>query len=109
TTSKDLFQRRAARTRFRLRGRANGRPRLSVFRSSKHMYAQIIDDVRGVTLVSASSLDKALRGAIAKGCDRAAAAAVGKALAERAKAAGVEKVIFDRGGYAFHGRVKALA
>ena len=109
TTSKDLFDRRAKRTRFRLRQRAGGKLRLSVFRSSKHMYAQIIDDARGVTLASASSLDKALRGDVAKGTDKAAAAAVGKALAERAKAAGVEQVVFDRGGYAFHGRVKALA
>jgi large subunit ribosomal protein L18 len=109
TTSKDLFQRRAKRSRFRLRQRANGKPRLSVFRSSKHIYAQIIDDVRGTTLVSASTLDKGLREDVPKGTDKAAAAAVGKAIAERAKSAGVEHVVFDRGGYAFHGRVKALA
>ena len=109
TTSKDLFDRRAKRTRFRLRRRAHGKPRLSVFRSSKHIYAQIIDDVHGTTVASASTIDKGLRGDIAKGADKAAAAAVGKAIAERAKAAGVEQVVFDRGGYAFHGRVKALA
>ncbi|MEZ5666995.1 MAG: 50S ribosomal protein L18 [Alphaproteobacteria bacterium] len=109
STTKELFDRRKRRTRFRLRAQANGRPRLSVFRSSKHIHAQIIDDARGVTLVSASSLDKALRGGMAKGSDKAAAAAVGKALAERAKEAGIGTVVFDRGGYAFHGRVKALA
>ena len=109
TTTRSLFEKRRSRTRFRLRSRAGGKPRLSVFRSNKHIHAQVIDDVRGVTLASASSIDKELRGAIGKGSDKAAAAAVGKALAERALAAGIGPVVFDRGGYAFHGRVKALA
>jgi large subunit ribosomal protein L18 len=109
TTTRSLFEKRRSRTRFRLRSRAGGKPRLSVFRSNKHIHAQVIDDVRGVTLASASSIDKELRAAISKGSDKAAAAAVGKAIAERALAAGVGPVVFDRGGYAFHGRVKALA
>ncbi len=82
---------------------------MSVFRSGKHIYAQVIDDRSGVTLVSASSLDKALRGELKTGADKSAAGRVGNELAQRAKAAGVTKVVFDRGGYAYHGRVKALA
>jgi large subunit ribosomal protein L18 len=97
------------RVRRALRKRASGRPRLSVFRSSKHIYAQVIDDVRGHTLIAASSLDPSLRAEHEKGGTVEAAAAVGKLLAERAKKAGVEDVFFDRGGYLFHGRVKALA
>ncbi len=81
-------------------------PRLNVFRSEANIYAQIIDDVKGVTLVSASSLDKAVEG---YGGNIAAATAVGKLVAERAKAKGIETVVFDRGGYLYHGRVKALA
>lgn len=104
-----LFERRKRRTRFQLRQRAGGRPRLSVFRSSQHIYAQVIDDARGVTLAAASTLDKDLRDALKTGADKAAAEAVGKRIAERAKAAGVTQVVFDRGGYLFHGRVKALA
>lgn len=100
---------RSRRTRSKLRTVANGRPRLSVFRSSKNISAQIIDDAAGKTIASASSLDKALKGDIAKGADKDAAAKVGKALAERAIKAGVKDVIFDRGGYIFHGRIKALA
>jgi large subunit ribosomal protein L18 len=96
--------RRAQRTRTRLKSLSNGRPRLSVFRSSKNIYAQIIDDERGVTLASASTLE-----AEGKGADRDAAAAVGKLVAERAIEKGVKDVVFDRGGYIFHGRVKALA
>jgi large subunit ribosomal protein L18 len=80
-----------------------------VFRSSKHIYAQVIDDAHGRTLASASSLDKGLREGLKTGADKNAAAAVGKLIAERAKAAGVTTVVFDRGGYLFHGRVKALA
>ena len=80
-----------------------------MFRSSKHIYAQVIDDARGVTVAAASSLDKALKGQLAKGTDKAAAAVVGKLVAERAVQAGVSKVVFDRGGYRYHGRVKALA
>ncbi|MDZ7627616.1 MAG: 50S ribosomal protein L18 [Parvularculaceae bacterium] len=100
---------RSKRTRSKLRTVANGRPRLSVFRSSKNISAQIIDDAAGTTIASASSLDKTLKGDIAKGADKDAAAKVGKALAERAIKAGVKDVIFDRGGYIFHGRIKALA
>jgi len=100
---------RAARTRRKLSRVANGRPRLSVFRSAKNISAQIIDDRAGKTIASASSLDEALRKETPKGSDKGAAAIVGKALAERAKAAGIENVVFDRGGYMFHGRLKALA
>jgi large subunit ribosomal protein L18 len=82
---------------------------LSVFRSSQHIYAQVIDDTAGTTLVSASSREKDLRGSLKTGADIAAAKEVGRLVAERAKAKGVKKVVFDRGGYLFHGRVKALA
>ena len=85
------------------------RPRLAVFRSLKHIYAQVIDDAAGRTVAAASSIDKGLRESLKKSTDKAAAAAVGKLIAERAKAAGVTVVVFDRGGYLFHGRVKALA
>ncbi len=108
-TIRKLFERRRQRVRLQIRRRANGRPRLSVFRSNKHIYAQVIDDSRGVTLAAASSLDKDLRAQLKTGGDRAAAAAVGRLLAERAKAAGLSKVVFDRGGYLYHGRVQALA
>jgi large subunit ribosomal protein L18 len=104
-----LFRRRRQRVRFRLRQAAKGRTRLSVFRSSRHIYAQIIDDLAGRTLAAASSLDAGLKGELKTGGDKAAAAAVGKLIAERAKAAGVERVVFDRGAYLYHGRVKALA
>lgn len=109
TSVKKLFDRRRRRVRFALRLKAKGRPRLSVFRSSKHIYAQVIDDTAGRTLVAASSLDKDLRGSLKTGADTAAAEAVGKLLAERATAAGITQVVFDRGGYLFHGRVKAVA
>ncbi len=108
-TSKELFDRRKARVRRGITKVSGTRPRLSVFRSNKHVYAQVIDDGRGVTLAAASSLDKALKGEIKNGGDKAAAARVGALIAERAKAAGVTEVVFDRGGYMFHGRVKALA
>ncbi len=107
--SKDLFSRRQRRVRARIARYSGGKPRLSVFRSSKHIYAQVIDDAAGRTLAAASSLDKGLRESLKKSTDKAAAAAVGKLLAERAKAAGIAAVVFDRGGYLFHGRVKALA
>ncbi len=97
---------RAQRVRRRLKKNANGQPRLSVFRSSKNISAQVIDDAKGVTLASASTLEKSHKG---KGSDAAAATAIGKIVAERAKKAGVENVIFDRGAYLYHGRVKALA
>ena len=108
-TTKQLRDRRKQRTRSRIARKSRGRIRLSVFRSSKHIYAQVIDDTRGVTLASASSVDKELRQTLGKGADKAAAESVGKLIAERAKASGVEKVVFDRGGYIYHGRVKALA
>jgi large subunit ribosomal protein L18 len=101
--------RRGSRVRKALTKVAAGRPRLSVFRSSQHIYAQVIDDVRGHTLAAASTLDEALRKKVKTGADKAAAAEVGKLVAERAKAAGVDKVVFDRGSYLYHGRVKALA
>jgi large subunit ribosomal protein L18 len=107
--AKALFLRRRQRVRSRLRRAANNRPRLSVFRSSKHIYAQIIDDTSGRTLAAASTLDGGLKTSLKTGADRAAASAVGKLVAERAKAAGVGQVVFDRGAYLFHGRVKALA
>lgn len=101
--------RRKARVRRALRAASNGRPRLSIHRSSKQIYAQIIDDAKGVTLAAASSLDKNLRASAKTGADIAAASAVGKLVAERASAVGVTDVVFDRGGYIYHGRVKALA
>jgi large subunit ribosomal protein L18 len=107
--SKDLFGRRQRRVRSRIAKHAAGRPRLCVFRSSQHIYAQVIDDAQGKTLAAASSIDKSLRESLKGGTNKAAAAAVGKLIAERAKAAGVGAVVFDRGGYLFHGRVKALA
>jgi large subunit ribosomal protein L18 len=105
----DSFSRRTRRVRHSLKRAANGRARLSVFRSSKHIYAQVIDDSSGKTVAAASSLDKDLKGALPKGSDTAAAEAVGKLLAERATKAGVKDVVFDRGGYIYHGRIKALA
>ena len=104
-----LFQRRRQRARFKLRQAGKGRARLSVFRSSRHIYAQIIDDAAGRTLAAASTLDAGLKPDLKTGADAAAATAVGKLIAERAKAAGVERVVFDRGAYMYHGRVKALA
>ena len=108
-TAKQQHERRQRRVRLRLGKKSRGRPRLSVFRSSKHIYAQVIDDDKGVTLAAASSIDKALKGKLAKGSDRSAAGEVGKLVAQRAVEAGVKEVVFDRGGYLFHGRVKALA
>ena len=101
------FQKRRQRVRTALRARASGKPRLSVHRSGKHIYAQVIDDAAGKTVASASTLDKDLKGKSA--ATRDGATAVGKAIAERAKKAGVSSVVFDRGGFLFHGRVKALA
>ena len=102
-----LFDRRRRRVRTALKSRASGKPRLSVHRSGKHIYAQVIDDAAGVTLASASTLDKEFKGKT--GATRDGAAEVGKAIAERAKKAGVSRVVFDRGAFLFHGRVKALA
>jgi large subunit ribosomal protein L18 len=107
--SETPFTKRRTRVRARLARTSTGRPRLSIFRSSKHIYAQVIDDVLGRTLAAASSLDETLRAGLKTGANKDAAGAVGKLLAERAKAAGVSVVVFDRGGYLFHGRVKALA
>ncbi len=104
-----LYERRRARVRRSIKKVANGRPRLSVFRSSKQIYAQIIDDTKGLTLVAASTIEKDMKSALKTGADKSAAEAVGKLLAERAIAAGVKQVVFDRGGYMYHGRVKALA
>ena len=101
---RDTAARRAQRTRTRLKALSNGRPRLSVFRSNKNIYAQVIDDGQGVTLAAASSLE-----GDEKGADKDAAAQVGKLVAERAIEKGVKDVVFDRGGYIYHGRVKALA
>jgi large subunit ribosomal protein L18 len=105
TTS--LFKRRQSRTRFKLTTHAYGRPRLSIFRSGKHIYAQVIDDRGHATLAAASTNEK--EGKLPKTYDVAAATSVGKKIAERALAAGVKQVVFDRGGYIYHGRIKALA
>lgn len=102
-----LFERRRRRVRTALKARAGGRPRLSIHRSGKHIYAQVIDDAAGHTVAAASTLDKDVRGT--SGATSAAAADVGKRLAAAATKAGVTKVVFDRGGFLFHGRVKALA
>ena len=104
-----LFARRQRRTRYALRQAASGRPRLSVFRSGRHIYAQVIDDRKGATLASASSLDEDVKGKLKTGADKSAAVEVGKLIAQRAIAAGVKEVVFDRGGYMYHGRVAALA
>ena len=103
------FARRRSRNRYALRQKAGGRPRLSVFRSSRHIYAQVIDDTAGTTLAAASSVEKPLRTELNTGADREAAKRVGALIAERAKAAGVDAVVFDRGAYRYHGRVAALA
>ncbi|MEL6663015.1 MAG: 50S ribosomal protein L18 [Pseudomonadota bacterium] len=108
-STREKTHRRAQRTRTRLKKLANGRPRLTVARSHKNISAQVIDDEKGVTLAAASTLEADLKKALKTGGDAAAAAKVGETLAERAKKAGIEDVVFDRGGYLFHGRVKALA
>lgn len=108
-TPREKMLRRAQRVRTKLRDQANGRPRLSVTRSLKNISVQVIDDAQGRTVASASTLEKDFRDAGKSGKTTDAAAEVGKLIAERAKAAGVEDVVFDRGGYIFHGRVKALA
>ncbi|KAA8389215.1 50S ribosomal protein L18 [Acetobacter tropicalis] len=109
STQQELRNRRRDRLRFQLRRKAGGRPRLSVFRSGKNIYAQVIDDVQGRTLAAASSLDKELREDLKTGANKDSAGAVGKLVAQRAVAAGVSQVVFDRGAYLYHGRVKALA
>lgn len=109
TKSKALFARRKERVRISLRKKAADRVRLSVFRSGKHIYAQLIDDRKGVTLASASSLDKEVKGKLKSSSTVEAAKTVGQMIAKRAAEAKVKEVVFDRGGYLFHGRVKALA
>ncbi len=109
STPKEMYEKRKSRVRSQLRQAANGKPRLSVFRSNQQIYVQIIDDVKGKTLVSASTLEKDVRANIKKSSNVEAAAVVGKTIAERAVKQGVMEVIFDRGGYIYHGRVKALA
>jgi len=109
SAKQNLADRRRTRLRYQIRQKSHGRPRLSVFRSGKHIHAQVIDDTQGRTLAAASSLDKDLKATLKTGADKAAAAAVGKLVAARALAAGVKDVVFDRGAYIYHGRVKALA
>ena len=108
-TVKARTLRRKATVRRAVKHSARGRPRLSVFRSSKHIYVQIIDDVKGITVASASSIEKDMRGSMKTGANIDAAKAVGKLVAQRAIEKGVKEVVFDRGGYLYHGRVKALA
>lgn len=108
-TTREKTLRRATRNRNRLKKLSDGRPRLSVARSNKNISAQIIDDVAGITLASASTLEADFRKNTPNGSDTNAASAIGKLLAERAVKAGIEDVVFDRGGFIFHGRVKALA
>ena len=107
----DRTARRTAsvRRKAKLAAGTSGRARLSVFRSSKHIYAQLIDDVKGTTMAAASSLEKTMREGAKTGANIAAAKAVGKLIAERAKEKGIKDVVFDRGGYLYHGRIKALA
>jgi large subunit ribosomal protein L18 len=109
TALNQQFDRRQARVRRALKARSAGRPRLSVHRSSKHIYAQVIDDAQGKTVAAASTLEKDVKGSLKTGADKAAAAAVGKLIAARALEAGIKEVVLDRGGYLYHGRVKALA
>ena len=108
-TVTDRTTRRTAKVRRNIRRAANGRARLSVFRSSKHIYAQVIDDLKGSTVAAASSLEKDMRGGGKTGANVEAAKAVGKLVAQRAIEKGIKAVVFDRGGYLYHGRIKALA
>ncbi|VBB68567.1 LSU ribosomal protein L18p (L5e) [invertebrate metagenome] len=108
-TAQDAFVRRRWRTRFNIKRKSGGKLRLSVHRTDRHIYAQIIDDSAGRTLAAASTLDKKLREQLRTGTDKVAAAAVGTLIAQRALAVGVKEVFFDRGGFLFHGRVQALA
>ena len=108
-THNPLFLKRRARVRRTLKANANNRPRLSIHRSGRHIYAQVIDDQKGQTIAAASTIEKDLRGSLKTGADKSAAALVGKLVAERALKAGIDAVVFDRGGFIYHGRVKALA
>jgi large subunit ribosomal protein L18 len=105
----DRIARRRTSVRRKVKLAAGGRARLSVFRSSKHIYVQLIDDNKSVTLAAASTLEKAMRGEGKKGTDVNAAKAVGKLIADRAREKGIKDVVFDRGAYLYHGRIKALA
>ncbi len=107
--AKSAFLRRRWRTRFNIKRRSSGRLRLSVHRTDRHIYAQIIDDSAGRTLVAASTLDRQLREQLRTGADKIAASAVGGLIAQRALLVGVKEVVFDRGGFLFHGRIQALA
>lgn len=107
-TSRELFKRRAQRTRYQLKKKGGGKARLTVHRTANHVYAQLIDDKAGKTLAAASTLDKDVRSSVKITGNADAAATVGKLIAERAKEAGVDTVVFDRGGFQYHGRVKAL-
>lgn len=109
SAKQDLSIRRKSRLRYQIKQKSGGRARLSVFRSGKNMYAQIIDDAQGKTVAAASTLDAGLKAELKTGADKAAAAAVGKLVAERALAVGIKQVVFDRGSYLYHGRVKTLA
>jgi large subunit ribosomal protein L18 len=109
STVRDRSERRTVRIRRKIRRAASGRLRLSVYRSSKHIYAQVIDDTKGETIASASSLDKDMRTSLKSGANIEAAKVIGKLVAERALGKGIKDVVFDRGGYRYHGRIKALA
>ncbi len=109
STPRELFLKRKARVRTALKNVAGGKMRLSVFRSGKNIYAQVIDDAKGVTVVSASTLDKDVRDTLQKSSTIEAAGVIGKLVAEKAIKSGVNEVVFDRSGYIYHGRVKALA
>jgi len=106
-SNKKLFERRRVRVRSALRKKGTGKVRLSIHRTGRHLYAQVIDDTAGKTLAAASTLDKSLKGKAT--CNSEGAKSVGKLIAERAKKAGVSEVVFDRGGFLYHGKVKALA
>jgi len=108
-TSRELSDRRRQRTSGKLKKNNNGRPRLAIYRSGKHIYAQIIIDKDGTTVAAASTIDTEVRSKLKTGANVEAASLVGKIVAERAKKVGVDTVVFDRGGYLYHGRVKALA
>ncbi|MCP4395519.1 MAG: 50S ribosomal protein L18 [Alphaproteobacteria bacterium] len=108
-STKQLFERRKQRVRYRLKQKAGNTPRLSVFRSAQHIYAQVIDDVNGSTVASASTVESELKSKLKSSSNKDAATEVGKLVAKRAIDAGVEKVVFDKGGYRYHGRVKSLA
>lgn len=108
-STKKLFERRKQRARYRLKQKAGSTPRLSVFRSAQHIYAQVIDDVKGITVAAASTLDKDIKSKVKSSSNKDAATEVGKLVATRAVEAGIKEVVFDKGGYRYHGRVKSLA